>query len=107
MGEDQAAQDSVPRTRYHAQFITDHAPLPKAHRPGARAPASMGGWINSRTGSPGSEGMVPEAVAWTGFASKTPAVGHSLSDFSGQADLQLAAGPTLAADAPRLMTCQR
>jgi len=104
---DQAAQDSVPRTRYHAQFITDHAPRPKAHRPRARALASMGGRINGRTGGPGSEGMVPEAVAWTGFASENPAVGYSLSDFSGQADLQLAAGPTLATYAPRLMTCQR
>ena len=69
----------------------DHAPRPKARRPGAPALASMGGRINGRAGGPGSEGMVSEAVGWTGFTSENSAVGNFLSDFSGQADLRLAA----------------
>ena len=77
VGSQRAAQDSVPRIRYHSDSpsrITHHAP-------GARTLVSMGGWIKIRTGSPKSEGMVPETGPWTGFVSKTPAVRNFGIDF--------------------------
>ena len=57
------------------QYIVDHGP-----RPRDPAPVSITGLALLRDRHPGSEGMVPEAGAWAGVASKTPIGNHNVID---------------------------